>query len=257
MDNIEELVENEIKRTIKEFQGRQDIDSAWKNPIVGFADSEDPSFESLKEVAFEEHLEPREILENAQTVVAYFLPFQDWIPKSNIKGRLSSKEWAKAYIETNILISEINDNLINFFKEKGYQAAKLPAEKNMDYKALKSVWSNRHVAYIAGVGKFGLNNMLITEKGCCGRLGNIVTSAKIEATERVEKENCLYKYDKTCRICVDKCVNESLRVDEFDRFKCFSMCQENGKLYSQLGLAEVCGKCLVGLPCSFRNPVKR
>ena len=256
MYSIEELILDEIKRTIDEFEGREDISSRWKEPILGFADADDPIFHLLKEVAFKEHIEPKDILENAQSVVAYFLPFEDWIPKSNIKDRLSSKEWARAYLETNILISEINDNLITWFKNQGYDAAKLPPGQNMDYKALKSVWSNRHVAYIAGIGKFGLNNMLITEKGCCGRLGNIVTNAKIQATKRTEQENCLYKHNKSCAICVDRCVNEALFIHSFDRFKCFEMCEESGNFHSDIGEISICGKCLVGLPCSSRNPVR-
>lgn len=256
MNSIESLILDEIKTSIANFESREEVTSRWKTPIVGFADAYDPVFNQLKEVAFEEHITPHDILENAQTVVAYFLPFEDWIPKSNIGGRFSSREWASAYIETNLLISEINDNLIDFLKNKGYDAAKLPSEKNIDYKNLKSVWSNRHIAYIAGIGKFGLNNMLITESGCCGRLGNIVTSLKIEATKRSEQENCLYKHNKSCAICVQRCVNEALLVDSFDRFKCFDMCQENEEIYRDLGMAEICGKCLVGLPCSFKNPLK-
>lgn len=33
-----------------------------------------------------------------------------------------------------------------------------------------SEWSHRHAAYIAGLGIFGINNMLITNKGCVGRI---------------------------------------------------------------------------------------
>lgn len=256
MENMKKLILDEIKRIIIDFESREEIKTRWKTPIIGFAHAYDPIFEQLKEVAFEEHINPEDILESAQTVIAYFLPFEDSISQSNIDGRFSSKEWGQAYIETNLLICEINDNLIVFLQDKGYNAAKLPPEKNMDYEKLKSVWSNRHVAYIAGLGKFGLNNMLITEKGCCGRLGNLVTSLKLEATKRREQENCLYKHNKTCSICVDRCVNEALFVDKFNRFKCFEMCQENDKEYGSLGTAEICGKCLVGLPCSLNNPVK-
>lgn len=256
MEDIKKMVLDEIKRTISEFESSENISSRWKTPIVGFANAYDPIFDQLKEVAFEKHLTPKDLLSNAETVIVYFLPFEDWISESNIDGRLSSKEWAESYIETNILISKINDDLIGFFKNKGHDAAKLPSEKNMDYQKLKSQWSNRHIAYIAGIGKFGLNNMLITESGCCGRLGNVVTSFKIEPTKRTEQENCLHKHNNSCSICVDRCVNEALFVDRFDRFKCFEICQENETLYRDLGTAEICGKCLVGLPCSSKNPVK-
>lgn len=255
MNSIKDAIADRIKLTISNFEQMRDISTRWKEPLIGFADAADSIFNQLKDVAFEDHLTPYDILDSAKTVVAYFLPFEDVIWKSNIEGRTSSIEWAKAYIETNFLIGEINDNLIEWFKDKGYEAAKLPPEKNIDYEKLKSVWSNRHVAYIAGLGKFGLNNMLITEKGCCGRLGNIVTSFKIEPTKRSKNENCLFKHDRSCGICVDRCVNAALFVDKFDRFKCYEMCQENEKIYRELGEAEICGKCLVGLPCSSKNPV--
>ncbi len=255
MDNIKNSILAQIKRTILNFENKKGISTRWKEPILGFADSSDPIFEQLKEVAFEEHLTPYDILDSAKTVVAYFLPFEDFVWESNIDRRTASIEWANAYVETNILIGQVNDDLIEWFKANGYKAAKLPPEKNMDYENLKSVWSNRHVAYIAGVGKFGLNNMLITEKGCCGRLGNVVTSLKIEPTQRTEKENCLFKYGNSCKICVDRCVNDALFIDNFDRFKCYEMCLENKDIYRDLGDASICGKCLVGLPCSSKNPV--
>ncbi|MFX1477043.1 MAG: hypothetical protein ACFFCI_02820 [Promethearchaeota archaeon] len=118
-----------------------------------------------------------------------------------------------------------------------------------------SYWSHKHVAYIAGLGKFGLHKMLITEKGCCGRLGSLITSLEIEATSRNEKEFCLYFFNKSCKQCIEKCVFDALHSNKFDRKKCYNICLENGKLHSKLGLCDVCGKCACGVPCSVRNPV--
>lgn len=53
---------------------------------------------------------------------------------------------------------------------------------------------------------------------------------------------------------VDKCVNNALKIDSFDRHKCYEMCLINDKFHSDLGLVDVCGKCLVGVPCSTKNP---
>ena len=98
--------------------------------------------------------------------------------------------------------------------------------------------------------------MLITEKGCCGRLGSLITSLEIEATSRNKDEYCLYFLNESCKQCIDKCVFDALSSDAFDRKKCYSICLENGKLFSKLGLADVCGKCACGIPCSVKNPVK-
>jgi len=252
---MKDKISNEIQRFVADFEKRDGIKSRWKTPLVGFASTMDPMFDMLKEVAVPEHLHPRDILADCKTLIAYFLPFQDWIPESNIGKLESSEEWARAYVETNILIGEINDFLIGWLTGMGHETKKLNPSLNMDYENLVSVWSNRHVAYVAGLGTFGMNNMLITENGCCGRLGNVVTSLELEADKRTGKENCLYKYDGSCTACIDNCVNDSLNLDEFDRFKCYEMLLANGEKYEYLGDASVCGKCLVGLPCSTENPV--
>ncbi len=41
----------------------------------------------------------------------------------------------------------------------------------------------------------------------------------------------------------------------FDRFRCYDMCLKSGEQFEDLGLADVCGKCVVGLPCSHCDPV--
>ena len=63
------------------------------------------------------------------------------------------------------------------------------ATHNFDEAKLVSYWSQKHVAYMAGLGKFGLHHMIITEKGCCGRLGSIVTNAKISRPKEAPRNS--------------------------------------------------------------------
>jgi len=134
---------------------------------------------------------PKDFLPEAKTVVTYFIPFDESITKSNINDKYSSKEWAVAYIETNKLILDLNTFIKNELEKIGYKSNVIPATHNFDEKKLISDWSHRHVAVIAGLGTFGLNNMIITEKGCCGRVGSFVTDMKIAPTPKLEGENCL------------------------------------------------------------------
>lgn len=255
-EQFEKKIEKIIGEFVKKYMENQEIKTRWKKPLVAFAAADDPLFEKLKEVANPSHFRPDDILLGAKTVITYFLPFEESIPISNMNGRHSSKEWARAYVETNKLIGSLNDHLIENIKAMGKKAAKLNPGLNMDHEKLISVWSNRHVAYIAGLGTFGLNNMLITRNGCCGRLGNVVTDLELRPTDRPEHEYCLYRFNGSCGYCADKCVNDALFRDRFDRFKCYEMCLENNILHSDLGAeAEVCGKCLTVVPCSFSNPV--
>lgn len=41
----------------------------------------------------------------------------------------------------------------------------------------------------------------------------------------------------------------------FDRFRCYDMLLKNVERHSEVGYADVCGKCLVAVPCSHTNPV--
>lgn len=254
---LEKKVEGLIVDFVKDYMNNPDVKTKWKKPLIAFASADDPMFPLLREVANPNHLMPDDVLHSAKSVITYFLPFDESIPISNKDGRNSSLEWAVAYYETNKMIGKLNDFLIESIKEMGYEAAKLDPSLNMDYEKLTSVWSNRHMAYIAGLGTFGLNNMLITENGCCGRTGNVVTNIELKATQRPDYEYCLYKHNGSCISCVDKCVNEALFTDKFDRFKCFEMCLENDELYSYLNEeVQVCGKCLTIVPCSFNIPVE-
>jgi epoxyqueuosine reductase QueG len=240
-----------------DFQTRQNVSTQWGVPIVGFASAEDALFKKLPEVASPTHALPKDVLPNAATVIAFFLPFTKNLTRTNIPGRYSSVEWGTAYVETNEMIRQLCLSLLDYFNSQGYPSMSIPATHNWDEKKLISDWSHRHIAYIAGIGKFGLNNMLITEKGCCGRVGSFITSAVIEPDSRSDQPACLFKYDGSCKKCVRRCVNNALNISSFDRFKCYEILLENVKRLEHIGYADVCGKCLVAVPCSHINPVVR
>jgi epoxyqueuosine reductase QueG len=172
-----------------------------------------------------------------------------------MEGRLASRQWAKSYIETNAVIAAIAEHMKRFLEEAGYVVFTTPATHNFDREKLMSDWSHRHAAYVAGLGKFGVNNMLITASGCCGRLGSFLTSLAVDPDERDATEACLHRRGIPCLRCVSRCVNNALFEDGFDRKRCYTMCLENGRNFREIGKADVCGKCLVGLPCSLSIPV--
>ncbi|MBI5592357.1 MAG: epoxyqueuosine reductase [Deltaproteobacteria bacterium] len=254
---MKEIVIKKIQDFLKDYQTSQNISTRWGVPIVGFASADDTMFDQLRSVASPTHAVPKDFLATAKTVIAFFIPFPKSLTCTNIKNRNSSVEWGVAYIETNELIRQLSMYLLEFFNSRGFQSHSIPATHNWDEEKLISDWSHRHIAYIAGVGNFGLNNMLITDKGCCGRVGSFITSAKIAPDIRADVPACLFKYDGSCRKCVQRCVNEALFEDSFNRFKCYDLLLENVKKLSSIGYADVCGKCLVAVPCSHINPVKK
>ncbi len=249
-------MEQQITEIITETSAARNAEGVkrWRTPLVSFADADDPLMPELKKWVAPGHLLPGDLQPGARSVVCFYLPFNPEIPKSNRAGRLASEDWVDAYIETNKLITEINKNLKNFIESEGHQCAITPATHNFDPEELISYWSHRHLAYIAGLGTFGINNMLITEKGTAGRFGSCVTDLKLTAGVRPDTEYCLYKAKKTCGACIKRCVNGALTANGFDRFKCYRMCMENDRRYNTGSLADVCGKCVTGVPCTNRKP---
>jgi epoxyqueuosine reductase QueG len=225
--------------------------------LIGYANAQDALFLRLKQVVSSSHYTPGELLDRAQTVIVYFLPFDERVARSNRRDVYAAQEWAMAYIETNQLIVAINQHLAQALGQRGYECVVMPPTHNFHEKELLSDWSHKHIGYIAGLGKFGLHQMLITAMGSCGRLGSIVTDAYIEATPRGTEEACLYKYNRTCTACVKRCVSTALTESGFDRHKCYTVLLENAENYKGNGLADVCGKCVSLVPCSFKNPVAR
>jgi epoxyqueuosine reductase QueG len=253
---MKDLIEVIIRETLQKEE-KNYSETYWKAPIIGYAQAEDPLFRNLKGWVSENHLFPHDILPEAVSVIVFFLPFTEAIVTSNIPGRNASYEWGEAYIKTNQMIATINESIAEVFMQHRYQCKATPATHNFNEKELISNWSHRHLGYIAGLGTFGHNNMLITEQGCCGRLGSCVTNYPFEPTPRPVYEYCLYKFNGTCQLCVTHCVNHALMEGAYNRFRCYEMCLENDAYLEKLGLTDVCGKCLVGLPCSMRNPAAK
>lgn len=242
------------------------IPHIWRTPVVRFGDALLPELDGLKTLIHPEHGTPKEILPTAKTVIAYFLPFREEIGNSNKEGKYASVEWAKAYEKTNAFFGELNEALMAWLREQGYEAAVSPYATTYDEDLLVSRWSQRHFAYYCGLGTFGINNMLITDSGCCGRVSTVVTDLDVEHDAPIREEYCLYKKDGSCGACIKKCPVGALSGDGFDRRKCDAFCTETAALhvgYSDApsyqlpnGLvgSNCCGKCVTVMPCTYKKP---
>ncbi|MDD2586137.1 MAG: epoxyqueuosine reductase [Syntrophomonadaceae bacterium] len=241
-NEIKQLIQNEFLST-----GRNDL---FRKPLVGFASADDPLFAQLKEIIGPEHVHPKDILPQAKTVVAFFIPFSETVVSSNRKLKEVSVEWAQAYLEANILINRVSEKLLQMLAEKGIKGEGIKATHTYDEETLKTSWSHRSAAFIAGLGRFGLNRMLITPIGGAGRYGSVIISEKIAPDHRSEEEFCIYFKEGKCQFCLNNCPTKALTINGFDKHKCHHHLLEVSKEFSYLGLCDVCGKCVVG-PCAI------
>ncbi|MCX7861410.1 MAG: hypothetical protein N2449_00240 [Bacteroidales bacterium] len=244
-----------IKEWIRRFVIENDTDNLFDEPLVECSSTSNALFSDLKLIAHNNHCYPNELLSDCRSVFVYFIPYKKHVVSSNIHGSLASELWAKAYINANTLIENLNQSISKKIIEYGYQCVTISATHNFNADTLTSYWSHKHIAFICGLGSFGLHQMIITEKGCCGRLSSFVTNIPIsDYFSKPSTINCLYFKENSCTQCMSRCVTGSLSLENFNRHLCYNQCLTNKEKYLYLGIADVCGKCMVGVPCSTQKP---
>ncbi len=124
-----------------------------------------------------------------------------------------------------------------------------------------STWSERHAAYAAGLGTFGLSDALITPKGKAMRTGSLIIDAVITPTPRPYKDHneyCLYLMDGTCGACIQRCPIGAISEKGHDKELCNKYVnmtkQYVPKHYGFDGYG--CGLCQTGVPCESQIPGK-
>lgn len=265
-DALKEKIILEICDFVKRYSEESKISTKCGTPLVGFADASHPYILALKEIISPSHSMPTEILDDAAVIIAYYVPLTRELAKTNARaGRLASPEWALAYEQTNAMFGFLNTHLIEYLGNIGYKAAVSKEALKFNRENLISNWSHRHFAYAAGLGTFGLNNMLITKIGCCGRYSTLVTNLDVDPDIPLPEELCLYKKNGSCGICAKNCPMGALSALGYERQKCYSLVKENGKIHTGFGSSyveetgenansegsEVCGKCITASPCAF------
>ena len=268
---MKEKISRMIREFVREYEENADVTTRWGEPLIGFADANHPYVLNLKNTIKSTHKLPTDVLSDASIVITYFVPFTKELAKTNCVSRdIASLEWALAYEETNAMLGKINAYLIKELREMGYRGDVSPEATTFDKESLKSNWSHRHFARVAGMGTFGVNNMLITKVGCCGRYSSIVTNIDALPDLPLEEEYCFYKKNGSCGVCVKHCPTGALTLDGFEREECYKVLRKNAKLYTEFGSSytnetdefansagsEVCGKCVVNAPCAFFNYLK-
>jgi epoxyqueuosine reductase QueG len=245
-----------LTATIRRMAAEAKIATEYREPLVGYVAADDPRFVGLQQIVHPTHMLPQDLLPGARSVVSFFLPFALWIVKANSQDREQvAREWAVAYVETNALIGEITAHLAGALAGRGIRAAAEPATHNFDPVSLVSRWSHKSVAVIAGLGSFGVHQMIITDAGCAGRFGSLVLDAELPTTPVEARERCSYFHDGSCLECVLRCPANALDGSlPLDKQGCHRQLHSVARQYEELGLVDVCAKCAIG-PCSFQSAV--
>ena len=248
-----------IEKYVSDYPEAMGQKNFWRSPLAVTAKA-DERFDILPDIAASDHALPKDLLITGKSVIVFFVPFVKELAKENHKGEFPCRNWGLAYEATNKLINSLCEQIKLYLEAAGYTSTLVPATHNFDHKKLMARWSHKHLGYLAGLGRFGVNAQFITPSGCAGRLGSLVTEADLGDNPLVtEKELCLHKNGHKCLVCVKRCPVGAVSAETgIDRKKCWARLKSN--LHETKELANlkenshVCGKCQVLVPCSLKVP---
>jgi len=245
-------------------------------PIFAIAGAADPWFERFKQVIGPHHWTPQEAIVRiappavARSVVCWALPITEAVRASNRVEKLTpSRLWAYQRTHADSILMGMSRGLEEWLRALGHaaiapaQASPRPGEQHPE---LGSFWSQRHVAFVSGLGTFGISGGLITQRGIAHRLGSVVTSAALPVSPRAYGDDpfawCLRSAKGTCGACIQRCPVGSVGQTQQDRN--VKACDQHrttirGQAATKYGWQTAhygCGLCQTAVPCEARRPVE-
>jgi epoxyqueuosine reductase QueG len=158
------------------------------------------------------------VLSEAKSAVSFAVA----LDQSRIEPFLSKKDrrsYQHDHIRAHIISSGISFELASYLEQRGYRSR--PLNSNNFYRADSSPGgildlipdiSHRYLAVASGVASFGLSgNVLRKKEGAAIVLGGVVTSAELEPTPPLPKEE---NYCDGCRLCIASCASGLMDPEE-------------------------------------------
>jgi len=289
-EEFKRWITEEIKRFVREDPDNRfnllDGSYIFEEPLIGFVAGNDPIFCQLKEVIGDFHLTPHEAMtkiaekkgilvsEEELGVISYILPISKETRLENAQmTEMPSERWAHTRLFGEQFNKKLQRHLVAFLEEEGYfavapqQEGELFETKRDDKVGYASTWSQRHVAFAADLGTFGLSDGLITNAGKAHRCGSVVVNQPLDSPQRRDINETNLHWDclrlgqnEDCMECVYRCpvgaISEELGHDKDLCFehavkKSVDFVKENYKIdiYG-------CGLCQTDVPCEEESPVK-
>ena len=261
--------ENDIRFT-------DSYEPAFGLPLLGYARGDDPLWQSFKRHVGSFHWTPGEAFSLAfpktsvpadeLSVIVWIIPQTEATLADHRKVReWPSERWARSRIFGERYVNEgLRRHLCRVLAEHDVMAvapallaewSDMPSE---DY-VYASTWSERHAAFVAGLGTFGICDGLITPRGKAIRVGSVIARVKLPVTERAyhhHMEYCLFSSQGTCGACIRKCPANALSPNGHDKRLCKDYLDKTAQYVREHFQFDGygCGFCQVNVPCERGIP---
>lgn len=281
MTDYSTWITNEIKRFTLESPDNSlrnsDSEKSWDEPTVAFSSASDPLYQYFKDDIGDFYWTPLEIYRRAfpkekdasadkLSIISWILP-QTQRTKTNQRKmkEYPCENWVRSRIFGESFNDKLRQHIVDISLRKGVNALSpvlLPewqVVKNGKY-GFASNWSERHTAYISGLGTFGLCDGLITALGKAVRFGSVIVKVQVPVKNRPYKdmhEYCLFYAMGKCKACAARCPAGAISENGHDKEKCNRylrdiVARRNDKVFSLKGGG--CGLCQSRVPCESGIP---
>jgi epoxyqueuosine reductase len=271
---VREFVQESPDNTMKTKRNEK----AWADPLVGFSRGDDPLYQRFNDHIGPFHWTPHEIftqtfpglhvMPEELTVISWILPQTDTTKVDNRKETAyPSERWARSRIFGEELIIKLYKHVVAILQANGHEAVAPVLSPRYEWKKHETYgfganWSERHAAYTAGLGTFGLCDGLITPRGKAMRCGSVVARIQIPHGKRPYTDHrayCLFFSKRVCGKCIQRCPAGAITEKGHDKDKCrnYLVSVTHDYVKSHYGFEGYgCGLCQTGVPCESEIPVK-
>jgi len=271
-DKIVSFVESSKENSLRDKRSEK----ARESPLVGFSKGTDPLYPTIKKQIGDFYWTPINIFYHTfpdlpvefekVNVVCWILPQTHRTKKQNRKqDRYASESWVRSRLFGEQFNHLLRQRVVNVLTRAGYHAL-APANPDLEKwwehptHGYVSRWSERHVAFVSGLGTFGLSDGLITPLGMAVRIGSVVTNAPLQPTTRpytdIHQYCRFYNNSHKCEKCMRRCPTGAITPKGHDKIKCRQyirqIAPEFAKKYKLDQLA--CGLCQTKVPCESKIP---
>lgn len=179
---------------------------------------------------------PEDLLRGAQSVIVMAIHLLDASLES-----APNREYSVTYSVINRELNRIAFRIAKFLQDKGYRALQVPVSSPYNVSRNMGDLSHRHAGYLAGLGVFGKNSLLLSTKfGPRIRLVSVITDALLTADKTLDLDLC-----NDCDKCIRACPAGALKGERIvDKPKCDAHHVEVGKQLQLEDWEQICGVCI-------------
>lgn len=211
--------------------------------IFGFANPEDWNTDPVVSANVPPERRPLSIMPDARTVIVFAVPVSRTIIET-----APSIYYRCHYDTLNEKLDSISQRVVMELELLGHRSAYLPRDGYNGVtgaSAVRSFFSHKHAAYLAGLGTFGVNSTILTPQyGPRVRLASVLTDAEFpEYGHPMEEELCTQ-----CGLCSRMCPTGAIGElryphSRIDKDRCSSRSAE-----LRVTRTYPCGKCIAVCP---------